>query len=312
MARGHPPAELRFKDAIVLGSWVVASLLIATPSCQGASPHPAAPPIRPRASASCAPTSAPVAPPSALPSSSASEQDASASHVEPVLGADSPWLDLPIAGHEPAVVSLPMGARGKVPVVVAAQGLGENPRWWCEWWRDRVGDRGFVLCPRGRFWGRLASGDAGYSYRSVDELEDEVARGLEALAARFPAHVDPGPVLFVGFSLGATMGAALIARHPARLPRAILVEGGNTDWNDRRAKAFASEGGQRILFGCGTEGCLRWARFSKRRLDRAGVETRIAHGEGGGHAYHDGPVSAALCEAFDWVLQGDARWFIPE
>lgn len=206
------------------------------------------------------------------------------------------------------MVSLPLGAKGKVPVLVAAQGLGDNPKWWCEWWRDRVGNRGFVLCPRGRFWGRLPSGNAGYSYRSADELEAEVLGGLQALSARYPEHVDPGPVVLGGFSLGATMGATLIARRPARFPRAVLVEGGNTDWSDRNAKAYAKAGGQRILFGCGTEGCVRWARFSKRRLDRAGVETRIAQGDGGGHSYHDGPVSKALVEAFAWVVEGDPRW----
>ena len=290
-------------------------LAVVVCSCQSAAPASHAGPIQPRPDRSARapqPREVPQARVAAATSASSSavvrsEPEADAG-VDAGLEAQGPWIDLPIEGHEPAVVSLPLGARGRVPVVVAAQGLGDNPLWWCAWWRERIGDRGFVLCPRGRVWGRLPSGAMGYAYTSADELEREVLRGLEALAARYPASVDPGPVLFGGFSMGATLGATLVMRHPDRFPRAILVEGGNTEWNDRPAKAYANHGGQRILFGCGTEGCLRWAKFAKRRLDRAGVQTRIAQGEGGGHSYHDGPVSVALAEAFSWVLEGDARW----
>jgi pimeloyl-ACP methyl ester carboxylesterase len=148
----------------------------------------------------------------------------------------------------------------------------------------------------------------GYRYISAQQLDREVMLGLDALASRFPEHVDPGPVVFAGFSMGANMGATLIMQHPDRFPRAILVEGGNTDWNDRSALAFSKGGGSRILFGCGTEGCFRWATFCKRRLDRNGITTRIAWGQGGGHSYHDGPVHAALTQAFDWAVEGDARW----
>jgi len=200
-------------------------------------------------------------PPGAL----AASTHASTEKVEPVavdsvvpsLTAQAPWIDLPIEGHQPAIVSLPLGATGRRPVVVAAQGLADNPKWWCERWRDRIGNRGFVLCPRGVVWGPLPSGNIGYRYINARELEIEVLKGLDALAARYADYVDLGPVLFVGFSMGANFGAEVVQRHPARFPRAILIEGGNTDWNDRSCRKFAKAGGGRILFGCGTEGCLR-------------------------------------------------------
>src|SRR5689334_2604590 len=69
---------------------------------------------------------------------------------EPVtVEAAQPFIELPVEGHGAAVVSLPLGARDKRPVVIATHGNYDRPEWQCEVWREIVGDAAFVLCPRG-------------------------------------------------------------------------------------------------------------------------------------------------------------------
>src|SRR5688500_7019775 len=66
------------------------------------------------------------------------------------LQAPSPYVELDIPGHVPAVVSLPLGSTRRRPVIVATHGAGDRAEYHCELWRAIVGDRGFVVCPRGR------------------------------------------------------------------------------------------------------------------------------------------------------------------
>src|SRR5262245_25066217 len=57
-------------------------------------------------------------------------------------------VDLPVAGFGPAVVSVPSALTPK-PVLVVAHGNNGNPFWSCDHWRNQIGERGFILCPRG-------------------------------------------------------------------------------------------------------------------------------------------------------------------
>src|SRR5262245_33463782 len=68
--------------------------------------------------------------------------------IETRIGPDvgGAMMSLPVEGHNPAVVSVPRGATGRMPVLVATHGAGDRAEWHCEIWRDIVGNRGFVLC----------------------------------------------------------------------------------------------------------------------------------------------------------------------
>ncbi len=228
----------------------------------------------------------------------------------PPLVADTPWVELELKGFAPAVVSLPLGARGPRPVVLVTHGAGDNPAWQCEWWRGLVRDRAFLLCPRGIAAGRLPSGNMGYAYASEPALEREALAALAALAARYAPYVDEKGLVYAGFSQGASFGVPLLARNAERFRAAILLEDGfqPSAWTTTRARALGRGGLGRVLFGCGRAGCARGAREAARRLEGAGLETRVFHAEGAGHSYAGTGVERETFAAFAWVIEGDARW----
>src|SRR6185503_3997367 len=94
-----------------------------------------------------------------------------------------------------------------------------------------------------------------WTYTALKKTEEELFAGLEALQRRFPDHVDPGPVLYTGFSLGAIYGVHVLRKHPERFTRAVLTEGGYESWSTGVARAYAKGGGERILFACGQTAC---------------------------------------------------------
>jgi len=196
-------------------------------------------------------------------------------------------------------------------VVLATHGNYDRPEWQCEVWRGIIGDRAFILCPRGIARPDSPSADdTRFTYVNNQELEKEIEAGLTALRARFGAFMDSGPMLYTGFSLGAIMGVAIASRRtgPERYPRMILVEGGFDRWTAPNVKAWVAGGsGRRILFACGQPGCVQSAKRTAATLEKAGVATRVVHGKGVGHSY-DGPVAAEVKGALGWVLEGDTRF----
>jgi predicted esterase len=232
----------------------------------------------------------------------------SARPADPVLSERAALVALPVDGYEPSVVAVPMGATTQKPVLVAAHGAGGSPEWYCAFWRDVLGARAFVLCPRGRATSVFDPPDQrGYYYPDHHFLVREVNAALAALSARYPQHVDPGPVVFMGFSQGAIMGAIMLRTAPDRFSRAILVEGGFAEWSVPVARAYAKRGGQRVLFGCGNGGCATTAREAIRYLDKAGVQTRLIYDPKTGHDIA-GKLASELVQSFEWVVEGDPRW----
>ncbi len=229
----------------------------------------------------------------------------------PPLESESPLVDLPVPGYLDAVVSLPMGATSRRPLVVAAHGAGDRPDWQCRFWRDIVGDRAFVLCPRGDPSNPQAPPDQrGYFHASHVALGGEIEGAIAALAGRFRAHVDVAAPVFAGFSQGAIMGALLLPHHPARFSRAVLVEGGAgtfQEWNRHAARRFRERGGARVLFACGRAECADAATVSEGHLRREGVTAQVAYAPGAGHTY-GGDVGLEVARAFPWLLEGDERF----
>jgi pimeloyl-ACP methyl ester carboxylesterase len=224
------------------------------------------------------------------------------------LQAELPFVDLSIEGYPAAIVSLPLGARRRRPVLVATHGNFDRPEWQCVVWREIVGDRAFVLCPRGFARPDSPPGDdARFSYHTNQTLEREVSAGLAALRSRFPAHADVDQPLYTGFSLGAIMGVHIAARNPAEYPRLLLVEGGHEEWTPASAAAFAKGGGRRVLFVCSQAWCENAARVAERRLLAAGVAARVVRGPDVGHRY-DGPTAETTKRVLSWAIEDDPRW----
>ncbi|WP_437317883.1 hypothetical protein [Sorangium sp. So ce385] len=277
-----------------------------------AAPEGAAPAAAREGAAPAADGGATLAPTgdAAAPASAAEGAAPAAAPVAP-LRADAPFVELPVDGFASAVVSVPIGATARRPVLIASHGNYDRPEWQCQVWRDIAGGDAFILCPRGvaRSDSPSAS-DVRFTYESNARLEQEIDAGLAALRARFPEHVDPGAVLYTGFSLGAIMGSAIAARRAALFPRLVLVEGGHDKWTPKAARAFADGGGQRVLFVCAQAGCGAAAKAAAARLEKAGVLTRVVRSEEAGHRY-DGPVAEETRRALGWAIEGDARWSAP-
>jgi hypothetical protein len=261
---------------------------------------------------------APDAPADASAARSISPPDAGGPDVSPVphakvaslapLTSPEPLVALAVGPFRDAIVSLPEGATSARPVVVAAHGNYDRPEWQCSVWRGIVGDRAFVLCPRGiPRTDSPAPDDVRFTFAGVEALAREIDAGIAALRVRFGPHVDGGPMLYAGFSLGAILGVPIVARDPSRFPRAVLVEGGHDAWTAAVARTYGTRGGRRVLFACGQPGCVVDAKPAAARLVEASVETRTVLGPGVGHGY-GGPVAAEVASALGWLLDDDALW----
>lgn len=201
---------------------------------------------------------------------------------------------LEVPGFLPAVLFVPAGSAQR-PLLVATHGAGGSPEWDCEYWRRLTGGTRFLLCLRGKSMG---SG-GGFYYPNEHALEAELIAAERALRDREP-RVATGDGVYAGFSQGASMGSAIIARHGEAFPQLALLEGFQL-WNIARARTFARAGGKRVLMVCGTEQCNRVARETARWLARGGVEGRVEYAAGAGHS----PLGAVLERtraALPWLL----------
>lgn len=269
------------------------------------------PPLAPLAAGSSAAPSVAASAASATPATPPSATS-SAAPPSPTLAGER-FVSLPVPGFGEAVVAVPIGARGPRPIVLATHGNYDRPEWQCEVWAEIVGDRAFVLCPRGDARpDSPGKDDVRFTYRSNQELEREVDAALAALrGSAFAPHLAAGPPVWTGFSLGAIMGVAIAARRPADFPTLVLVEGGVDRFGEEVARAFAKGGGKSVLFVCAQRGCAKPARQRAARLERLGVHAMVADAGAIGHAY-DGPVAAATKAALPALLSDDPRFASPK
>lgn len=215
------------------------------------------------------------------------------------------FAELEVPGFSPAMVALPADLSRPRPALVAAHGAGDGARWQCEMWRHLLAARGFVLCPAGVPFGK--DPDAGAFFRNHHELEREVMAALAALREVYGDALAPGPLVYAGYSQGATMGALMLVNHGDTFDRLVLIEGGYSEWNVSIAKKYGASGGQRVLFACGIRTCDAKARRSADALRRAGLDARVEYAAGAGHTY-GGAVAERVFGALDWVLEADPRW----
>lgn len=201
---------------------------------------------------------------------------------------------LEVPGFLPAVLYVPPGDDSR-PLVVATHGAGGSPEWECEYWRRLTAGKRFLLCLRGKSMGK----GGGFFYPNEHALEAEFIAAQRALRASQP-RVSADNGLYAGFSQGASFGSAFIAKHGASFPHVALLEGFQR-WNIARARTFAKNGGQRVLFACGTAQCNTVALETARWLTRGGIEPRVEYAPGAGHSPL-GEVMARTRAALPWLL----------
>lgn len=261
---------------------------------------------RPHASGASVAAESPIATGSdagALPGEAAAAEEPRG--LAPLRG-DAELVGLPVAGFRDAVVSLPLGATTKKPVVLALHGNFDRPEWQCEVWRGIVQNTAFVLCPRGTPRADAAGLDR-WEYGSRAKTREELLAALASLRERYVEHVADGPVVFTGFSLGAILGVGIVQSDPQRFARVVLTEGGQRGWSRATAKTFKAGGGERVLFACGQAGCVQNSKSLVAQLEKEAVPARVVSGGKVGHTY-DGAVARAIAENWAWLTEGDPRF----
>jgi predicted esterase len=189
------------------------------------------------------------------------------------------WLEHLGAGDDGVAVTPPLGAITPSLLVVGVHGAGDRPEWSCGGWRLATQASAFVVCPRGS-----AMSPTTYAWASSKMLAARVTAAVQAAKARYGAYVASGPLIFAGFSQGATLSEPLLREQAARFPIVILAEGGYaTARSPSFAAAFHAAGGRRIVLVCGTPACFRNAQGAGRVLERAELEVLVVGDEKAGH-----------------------------
>lgn len=223
--------------------------------------------------------------------------------VLPPLTSSGKLVSLPVPGFEDAVVSVPVAARTARPVMLAIHGNYDSPDFQCGMWRSMVKGRGFILCPRG-IARRDSPGPDDIRFTYEGKFAAELDASIAALRERFGAWVDPGPMIYIGFSLGAILARGYVMRAPSRFDRLILIEGGASGWD---ARAMSKAGASHMLFGCGQSPCAEAGRVSAEAFERAEVPSKVVYAKGAGHTY-GGAVAELIRAEWEWLVAGDARW----
>ncbi len=230
-----------------------------------------------------------AAPAPSLPSSALLAQ----TPATPALNEPTAHIALAVPGFRDAVVSVPLGATSPRPLALALHGNFDRPEWQCEVWRRITHGQVFVLCPRGIPRTDVPKELDRWEWSSVAKTKSEIVAAVAALRARFPSYVQPGPLVFTGFSLGAILGARLIQDPDLDVGAAVLVEGGYQGWTLAKAKAIKPRLG-RLLFACGQTECRNAYRYQLERLFQAAeLSSSMVSDVKAGHTYDD-PVAALV------------------
>ncbi len=263
----------------------------------------ATPAVEPTASE--APPATSVAAQSTSPPSAASARAPSRA-LEP-LAADASRITLDVEGFKPAVLSVPLGSTEPRPLVVALHGNFDRPDWHCELWQSITHGYPFILCPRGVPRGDVPRSMDRWEYGSLDKTKKELDAGIAALEARFPGRLAKGPVVYLGFSLGAILGIQLAKKEPARFPRVVLIEGGLGGLDAAGIRRFHEGGGERVLIACGQADCAQKGKGLAKRLEKEGVLARVVDGGRIGHTY-DGAIAEGIAREWPWLVEGLEGW----
>jgi hypothetical protein len=225
---------------------------------------------------------------------------------EPLV-ADASRIHLEVEGFRPAVVSVPLGSTEPRPLVVALHGNFDRPDWHCELWQSATRGFPFILCPRGVPRGDVPKSMDRWEYGSLDKTKKELDAGIAALEARFPGRIAEGPVVYLGFSLGAILGIQIAKKEAARFSRVVLIEGGLGGLDGPGIRRFQEGGGERILMACGQAGCTQKGKALVKRLEKQGILARVVDGGTIGHTY-DGAIAEGIAREWPWLVEGLEGW----
>ena len=189
------------------------------------------------------------------------------------------WLERLSAGEQQIVVTPPVGVTEPRPLVIGVHGAGDRPEWACGGWRLASQVSAFIACPRGS----KQSHDR-FAWSSPKQLAVAVDAAVSQTRARFGSYVAAGPLIYAGFSQGASLAEPLLLAQASRFQIAILAEGGYaTSRNPGVARAYQAAGGRRVVLVCGSPACFRSAKLARKNLETAGLQVLVVGDEKAGH-----------------------------
>lgn len=217
------------------------------------------------------------------------------------LAAPSWLVALEVPGFAAARVAVPLGARVPRPLLIALHGDADQPEWTCGGYRGVVGQRGFILCPRG-----TPRPDGRFTWESFEQSVTELRAALPALKARFPGHVAKDDVVLAALGPSVDYAIGLAVQEPKFFSRLLLVDGSTRRLTLAAATRFADRGGKRVLVVCSRAGCDDDAAQRTASLRPGGVESRFVKLEKGQGL--DADAVARIAQEWSWLTTGDTRW----
>ncbi len=259
------------------------------------------------------PQAAPDAAPKAAAAAPAVPAGPAAKPAPPTLVGFAPQIDLTDPPQDEleagakttklGVVSVPLGAHEPRPIMIALHGGSDHPEWACNAWRGITNAYPFLVCPHG-----VGTNEASLAWSSSSDTKLRVARAIAATRKTFGSWVLEGPIVIVGFSMGATQAALLAQSEPGRYRRIVLAE---SAYAPEAATTFAAPwaegGGQRAMFLCTTPGCEAPYRAAARNVARRGVHARLNIAGTTEHGMWD-VVVQSMRRDWPWLVEGADGW----
>lgn len=224
--------------------------------------------------------------------------------LEPLEG---PWIrELPLSDGRKTFVAVPAGAREPLPVLVAVHGAGDRADWACSEWTAILAGTAIVVCPQGR----ASQWQGTFAWGSAQHIAENADAALEAVRAKFGAHVGPWPPVYAAWSQAGTLAGQVMALRPKLYRRVVISEVGHTAL-DPKATAVAMGGAsvERVVVSCSTAPCRTWAQAFEREAGKVEPKLAVRTNDAGtrGHVF-DEPVFKTLAPKVLWLVDGDEGW----
>ena len=233
----------------------------------------------------------------------------------PDAGSEAGSEEAPLSGFQEEVelrdgteklgfVSVPLGARGRRPIMIAIHGGSDKPERACSAWRGVTDAYPFVVCPRG-----FGGNEARLGWRTTADTTNRIARAVAATKKLFPQWVEETEaVVLAGFSMGGSQ-VALLARDAPQTYKRIVV--GDSAHDPRPAltfsRAWVEGGGERAVFLCTTSGCEPSFRKAARNVAAQNAPARLNIAPTQVHGLSE-PVVQSMRRDWSWLIEGAPGW----
>lgn len=224
--------------------------------------------------------------------------------LRPALAGFPELLELRDGKEKLGVVSVPLGARERRPVLIAIHGGSERPERACAAWRSVMDAYAFVVCPRG-FGGK----ESALGWRTAADTTGRIERALGAAKQIFGSWIlETSSYVLVGFSMGGSQ-VALVARSDPHRYRRIVV--GDSAHDPAPANTFSRTwvdgGGERAIFLCTTSGCEPSLRSAARKVAASGAPARLNVAPTQVHGLSELAVQS-MRRDWPWLVEGAEGW----